>query len=496
MTYENAVEKIHSLLTFGSRPGLDRMRILLDRLGNPQDRLKFIHIAGTNGKGSVCAMLSSALVAAGYKTGLFISPYITDFRERIQINNCMVSESVLTDAVEKTFPIIEQLREEGTIITEFEYVNALQFYIHANADCDIVVLETGMGGLLDCTNTIKSPLCAVITTIGLDHTAILGDTIEKIAQQKCGIFKPDSMAVTSKQDIRAMKVIESTAREKKIPLATSESVNIDVIETTLKGSRFMFNGVEIDLPLSGDHQLENAKTAQYAVISTIDVETGELSKGLKAVLGGSAKIYCTKNYMYINEYIEGERYGEPERDVTSAMKLNFKNGKFTYASETEVKQYSNNTIDIGRGDMYDSFLYPFGEYYISLGHDANDFKDEIILFDKNMKELDSIIFENECVSVNTNLPRFDENTNTITLPANYYDEGIEDYHYQGTVVLEITNNKIEINDRIKDSTHIINIDYENYYYCPQIIYDDCIYSIYINNNAPDNKKLKVFSYKF
>ena len=157
MTYENAVEKIHSLLTFGSRPGLDRMRILLDRLGNPQDRLKFIHIAGTNGKGSVCAMLSSALVAAGYKTGLFISPYITDFRERIQINNCMVSESVLTDAVEKTFPIIEQLREEGTIITEFEYVNALQFYIHANADCDIVVLETGMGGLLDCRFVPLSP---------------------------------------------------------------------------------------------------------------------------------------------------------------------------------------------------------------------------------------------------------------------------------------------------------------------------------------------------
>ena len=102
MTYENAVEKIHSLLTFGSRPGLDRMRILLDRLGNPQDRLKFIHIAGTNGKGSVCAMLSSALVAAGYKTGLFISPYITDFRERIQINNCMVSESVLTDIYRKS----------------------------------------------------------------------------------------------------------------------------------------------------------------------------------------------------------------------------------------------------------------------------------------------------------------------------------------------------------------------------------------------------------
>lgn len=241
---------------------------------------------------------------------------------------------------------------------------------------------------------------------------------------------------------------------------------------------------------------ENTKTAQYAVISTIDVEKCVQAESLKAVLGGSAKIHCTKDYMYINEYINGERYGEPERDVTSAMKLNLKKGKFTYASEDEAKEYSNNTIDIGRGDMYDSFLYPFGEYYISLGHDANDFKDEIILFDKNMEELDSIIFENEGVFANTNLPRFDESTNTITLPANYYDEGIEDYHYQGAVVLEIDNNKIEIKDRIKDSTHIINIDYENYYYCSQIIYNDCIYSIYINDNAPDNEKLKVFSYKY
>ena len=148
MTYEQAIEKIHSLLTFGSRPGLDRMRIFLEKLGNPQDKLKYIHIAGTNGKGSVCAMLSAVLVEAGYKTGLFISPYITDFRERIQINNQMISKEILTDAVEKTFPIIEELRKDGVIITEFEYVNALQFYIHANEKCDIVVLETGMGGFL------------------------------------------------------------------------------------------------------------------------------------------------------------------------------------------------------------------------------------------------------------------------------------------------------------------------------------------------------------
>lgn len=268
MTYENAIEKIHSLLTFGARPGLDRVKILLDRMGNPQDNLKYIHVAGTNGKGSTCAMLSSVLVAAGYKTGLFISPYITDFRERIQINNCMISESELADAVEKTFPLVEQLSSEGVVITEFEYVNALEFYIHAKAKCDVVVLETGMGGLLDCTNVIKPPLCSVITTIGLDHTAILGDTIEKITQQKCGIIKSGSMAVTSAQEQAVMSIIEQTARDRKIPLAKSENVEIELVSQQLDGSVFIYNNTEINLSLAGAHQIENAKTA-LAVIEML-----------------------------------------------------------------------------------------------------------------------------------------------------------------------------------------------------------------------------------
>lgn len=241
---------------------------------------------------------------------------------------------------------------------------------------------------------------------------------------------------------------------------------------------------------------ENTKTAQYAVISTIDVEKGVQADNIKAVLGGSAKIHCTKDYMYINEYIDGERYGEPEREVTTAMKFDLRKCRFTYASEEEVKQYSNNIIDIGRGNMYDSFLYSFGEYFISLGHDANDFKDEIILFDKNMNELDSIIFENESVSANIKLPRFNESTNTITFPASYYDEGIDNYHYQGAVVLEIDNNEIAIKDKIKNSVRIMNSDYEEYYYCSQIVFNNCVYSIYVNDNAPDNERLKVFSYKY
>lgn len=287
MTYEQAVEKIHSLLTFGSRPGLDRMKIFLERLGNPQDKLKYIHIAGTNGKGSICAMLSSVLVEAGYKTGLFISPYITDFRERIQINNQMISKEALTDAVEKTFPIIEQLRDDGIVITEFEYVNALQFYIHANEKCDIVVLETGMGGLLDCTNTILPPLCSVITTIGLDHTAILGETIEKIAEQKCGIIKPTSIAVTSKQTEEAMRVIQNTCKDKNVALFKSDIAKIKVVSESLESTVFEYDQMEFELHLIGEHQLENAKTALTALKALCD--SGKLNVSRQALQMGISK---------------------------------------------------------------------------------------------------------------------------------------------------------------------------------------------------------------
>lgn len=287
MTYEQAVEKIHSLLTFGSRPGLDRMRIFLERLGNPQDKLQYIHIAGTNGKGSVCAVLSAVLAEAGYKTGLFISPYITDFRERIQINNQMISKEILADAVEKTFPIIEKLREDGVIITEFEYVNALQFYIHANENCDLVVLETGLGGLLDCTNTILPPLCSVITTIGLDHTAILGSTLEEIAWQKCGIIKSGSVAVTSRQTEGAMSVIECTCKSRNVPLFRSESAEIKVISESLESTVFEYDREELELHLVGEHQLENAKTALTALKVLCD--SGKINVSKKALKSGVAK---------------------------------------------------------------------------------------------------------------------------------------------------------------------------------------------------------------
>ena len=287
MTYETALEKIHSLLTFGSRPGLDRMRELLRRMGNPQDKLRYIHVAGTNGKGSVCAVLSSVLAAAGYKTGLFVSPYITDFRERIQINNQMIDEKTLADAVASTFSLVEQLRGEGIVITEFEYVNALQFYIHARAHCDLVVLETGMGGLLDCTNVIQPPLAAVITTIGLDHTAVLGDTIAAIAEQKCGIIKNGSAAFTSRQCPEAMHVIEAAAKRLNVPLIKSEALAAEVEEMTIAGSRFSVGDLSCHLRLAGRHQIENALTALSVILwlrgkKLISVSDADILTGLES----------------------------------------------------------------------------------------------------------------------------------------------------------------------------------------------------------------------
>ena len=260
-----ALEKIHSLDKFGSRPGLERIKRFLDILGNPQDDLKFVHVAGTNGKGSVCALVSSVLTEAGYKTGLFISPFIVNFRERIQINGEMISPEILENAVERTFPIIERLRDDDCIITEFEYVMALEFLIHSEAECDVVVLETGLGGLLDCTNVIKPPLCAVITKIGLDHTDILGSSIEEIAAQKCGIIKSGSAVVTSAQDARAMKVIEADCASKGVELTKSENIGLRVLGDTLGGMRLEYKNTELSLRLVGEHQLENASTALAAL---------------------------------------------------------------------------------------------------------------------------------------------------------------------------------------------------------------------------------------
>lgn len=316
----NCIDKIHSLDKFGSRPGLDRIRRFLGILGNPQDKLKFVHVAGTNGKGSTCALISSVLTQAGYKTGLFISPYIVDFRERIQINGKMIPLKTLENAVERTFPIIEKLREDDCVITEFEYVMALEFLIHSEAECDVVVLETGMGGLLDCTNVIKPPLCSVITKIGLDHTAVLGNTIEEIAAQKCGIIKSGSTAVASAQDERAMRVIECDCAEKGVRLIKSDETELKILSESLSGTALEYKNLTLNLPLIGGHQIENAKSALAAIEELRDffeISDSDIKKGFNNAVNPARFELLGKNPLVILD-------GAHNPDGISALKIALK----------------------------------------------------------------------------------------------------------------------------------------------------------------------------
>ena len=179
MTYEEAINYIHSIDWRGSRPGLSRVSELLDKLGNPQDELKFIHVGGTNGKGSFCAMMASVLKEASFKTGLFTSPYIEFFNERMMINGEPISNAELAEFTSQVQKIADLMADPPT---EFELITAVAMLYFKKNKCDIVVLEVGLGGRLDATNIIKTPILSVITGIALDHTAVLGDTIEKIAK--------------------------------------------------------------------------------------------------------------------------------------------------------------------------------------------------------------------------------------------------------------------------------------------------------------------------
>ncbi len=265
MDYISILDKIHSLNKFGSRPGLDRINMLLEKMGNPQKSLKFMHVAGTNGKGSVCAVASSVLRASGYKTGLFISPFITDFCERIQINNKSIPKETLCEIAGYVFSLVEELNKDDIIITEFEFVTAVAFEYFKRECCDIVVLEVGLGGRLDSTNTIDASECAVLVRIGLDHTDILGDTVEKIAKEKCGIIKSGSRVVSSPQPKEAKVVIEETCKTFGNPLVFSDALELTVVSQSVEGTTFVYKDKEITLHLLGEHQVENLKTALCAL---------------------------------------------------------------------------------------------------------------------------------------------------------------------------------------------------------------------------------------
>lgn len=264
MTTPQAIEALHALPRMGQgAPGLARMQNLCDHLGNPEKELQCIHIAGTNGKGSLAAMTSSILTAAGYKTGLTISPYVVDFRERFQIDGEMIPPRTLANLTEKVLDAIDAIEAEGgEKPVEFEAVTALAFLWFAREKCDLVVLETGLGGRCDATNVVPHKLVAAITKIGYDHMEVLGDTLDKIAAEKAGIIKEGTVVVNyPDQPAEAMGPILTAAAEAHTSIITPDKDDLTLLRGKRLENRIDYGGYRAALGLPGTHQANHAAMA-------------------------------------------------------------------------------------------------------------------------------------------------------------------------------------------------------------------------------------------
>lgn len=239
MTGQEAIELIHQRAWTGRKPGLERTQALLASLGNPERRLRFVHITGTNGKGSTAAMTASILAQAGLRAGLFTSPHLYRFHERMQVNGAPIPDEVLGRLTQQVLEVAEGMSDPPT---EFELMTAVGMEFFLEEQCDIVVLEVGLGGRLDSTNVIPAPEAAVITNIGLEHTQELGGTLTLIAREKSGILKPGCRAVLYRQSDEVTQVIQSVCRQLDIPLRQTDPQELEVLSSGLEGQDFRYRG--------------------------------------------------------------------------------------------------------------------------------------------------------------------------------------------------------------------------------------------------------------
>lgn len=266
MTFNEALDYIHSLLKFGIHPGLSRMDTLLQILGNPHKNIKCVHVAGTNGKGSTSTAISNILIEAGYNVGLYTSPYVTDFLERVQYNGKPIDKELFSQCVEIIKPEIEKMSDDGAQITEFEALTATAFLCFSKLNVDVLVLEVGLGGRLDATNVIPTPLVNVITSLSLDHTGVLGDTIEQIAFEKCGTIKPNGTLVCSYgQPESALDVIKNVCDERNNDIIIPDKSAVEIKKQDVFGNKFIYKKQEYHTKMSGAHQVQNMTTVIEAV---------------------------------------------------------------------------------------------------------------------------------------------------------------------------------------------------------------------------------------
>lgn len=267
MNYQEARAFLDEVGKSGSVLGLEGMKELLRRLGNPQDKLKFIHISGTNGKGSELAFLSEILTKSGYRTGRYISPTLYSYRERIQVDKEMIDRDSLAKLTTKAKEAIDGMLSDGLQSpTVFEVETAISFLYFVEKQCDIVVLETGLGGTLDATNVVTTTVLEVIASIGMDHMMFLGNTLGEIAKNKAGIIKPGTLVVSAKQEPEAEAVVKEVCKEKNATLSIVNPEEIKEVHYGYETQSFSYKEwKDIKISLAGTYQIKNAALALEAV---------------------------------------------------------------------------------------------------------------------------------------------------------------------------------------------------------------------------------------
>lgn len=330
MNYQEALNYINESHKFGIRLGLDNMRNLLELLGNPQDKLNVIHVAGTNGKGSTCSFMTSILKESGYKVGLYTSPFLETFTERIKING----ENIPEEDVARIVTLIKEKIEQGDIYpTEFEIVTAMAFYYYCEQGVDFVALEVGLGGRYDATNIIKTSDVSVITSISLDHVGILGDTVAKIAYEKGGIIKENGTAIVYDQSDEAKDVIKDICKEKnaKYIEVKFDDINIkqsdiysQVYDCSIMGKKYE----DLEIKLIGEHQVNNSILALSAIdflkeTKGLNITEKDIRKGLINTKWPGRIEKIMEKPIFI---IDGAHNEDGARSLAKAIDKNF-NGK-------------------------------------------------------------------------------------------------------------------------------------------------------------------------
>jgi dihydrofolate synthase / folylpolyglutamate synthase len=333
MTYEQAMEYIHGTLKFGSKLGLHNITALLELMGDPHRKLRFIHVAGTNGKGSTVAYISSILIEAGYKVGIFTSPYLERFSERMKVNHAEIPEETLARIAGFVKSKVDILLSHGeSHPTEFEIVTAIAFQYYYEQECDVVVLEVGLGGRYDSTNVIDTPLLAVITTISYDHMSILGDTLPKIAFEKAGIIKSQGDVLLYPQPQEVDKVFETVCMEKQSRLLRVDFDTLQIRIFDVDSQTFDYGAYKnLQIGLLGEHQVRNAVVALHVseILRSkgLSISENAVREGLRKARWPGRLEVLHKSPLFL---IDGAHNAEGARILSDALCKYFPNKKITF----------------------------------------------------------------------------------------------------------------------------------------------------------------------